>query len=424
MPISIISRTNTIDEWRVQTNQAATSLNTLETGNYTKSNGVLTLSGNSALQITANGTGLQVSNNALVQGNVSIGRNLTITQNLAVTQGASIGGGLNVSSGIVNLSTLSVNDPNILLNADLATGVPVENAGLTVRRGSSSNTVLRWNETSDKWEFTNDGSSYGDIAAVSQVLSAGSYANSAYLEANTAEQYALSAGSYANSAFVQANTLNQTAITSGVYANSAYTQANTATTNAATADQRAVTSGVYANAAFGFANTRYSSSGGLISGAVQVNGNITPASNNVLEIGNTTNRFANVHATTFVGTATVARYADLAEKYTTDSVYPIGTVIIVNTSDESESTQSTTYSQLVLGVVSEKPAYLMNSESEGQALALRGRVPVRVIGTVRKGDTLVSAPNGVATVGEINRFAIALESYFGNEEGTVEAVIL
>jgi hypothetical protein len=424
MPISIISRTNTIDEWRVQTNQAATSLNTLETGNYVKSNGTLTLSSNSSLLITANGTALQVSNNALVQGNVSIGRNLSITQNLDVTQGVTIGSGLNVTSGIVVLPTLNLNDTNLVMNANFSTGAPVGNASLIVRRGSSSNTVLRWNETSDKWEFTNDGSSYGDIAAVSQVLSAGSYANSGFLKANSAETIALSSGSYANSSFIGANTADQRAVISGVYANAAYGQANTATTNAATADQRAVTSGSYANGAFTFANTRYSSSGGLINGAVQVGGNITPASNNTLNIGNTTNRFANVHAITFIGTATTAQYADLAEKYTTDNVYPVGTVIIVNTESDSEATKSTSISQLVLGVISENPAYLMNSESTGQAIALRGRVPVRVVGPVRKGQTLVSGPDGTASVGEVNRFAIALESKDTHEEGNIEVVIL
>jgi hypothetical protein len=70
MSIPNITRTNTIDEWRIQTNQSATALNNLETGNYTKSNGILTLSGNTVLSITANGTSLQVSNNALVQGNL------------------------------------------------------------------------------------------------------------------------------------------------------------------------------------------------------------------------------------------------------------------------------------------------------------------------------------------------------------------
>ena len=92
----------------------------------------------------------------------------------------------------------------------------------------------------------------------------GSYANSAFSAANTADQRAVTSGVYANSAYSQANTAttnaataDQRAVTSGSYANSAYLQANTATTNAATADQRAVTSGSYANSAYTQANAAF-----------------------------------------------------------------------------------------------------------------------------------------------------------------------
>ena len=147
-----------------------------------------------------------------------------------------------------------------------------------------------------------------------------------------------------------------------------------------------------------------------MSGALQVNSTITAT--------------GNITAPLFVGTATQARYADLAEKYTTDIEYSIGTVVVVNPEPDSEATKSTSISQLVLGVISEKPAYLMNSESTGQAIALRGRVPVRVVGPVKKGQTLVSGPDGIASVGEVNRFAIALESKETHEEGNIEVVIL
>jgi hypothetical protein len=90
------------------------------------------------------------------------------------------------------------------------------------------------------------------------------------LAVNTVFSAVQSTGNFANAAFSRANTANtnistvdQRAVTSGLYANSAYAQANTA-------DQRAVTSGSYANSAFATANTKFNSSGGTISGAVNI----------------------------------------------------------------------------------------------------------------------------------------------------------
>jgi hypothetical protein len=324
-----------------------------------------------------------------------------------------INGNLTVSgaTSYVNTTNMLFADAILTLNADWpATSTPTENVGIEVQRGNQANTVLRWNETTDKWEFTNDGSFYADIAGVYQLQAAGTYANSAYAQANTAT--------------TNAATADQRAVTSGSYANSAYAQANTATTNAATADQRAVTSGSYANGAFTRANTAVSDAS---SANTNANGRVSKSGDTMtgaLQVNSTIGATGNITAPFFVGTATTARYADLAEKYTTDEEYSIGTVIVVNTQPNSEATKSTSISQLVLGVISEKPAYLMNSESTGQAIALRGRVPVRVVGPVKKGQTLVSGPDGTASVGEVNRFAIALESKDTHEEGNIEVVIL
>ena len=135
------------------------------------------------------------------------------------------------------------------------------------------------------------------------------HTNSSFSVANTADQRAVTSGSYANSAYIQANTAttnaataDQRAVTSGSYANTAYAQANTATTNAATADQRAVTSGSYANGAFAFANTvnvyaysayafantRYSSSGGTVTGDVTITGSLTSNTDTVVRTTSTT----------------------------------------------------------------------------------------------------------------------------------------
>jgi len=116
-----------------------------------------------------------------------------------------------------------------------------------------------------------------------------------------------------------------------------------------------------------------------------------------------------ITSTLFAGDALRARYADLAEKYLTDSEYDVGTVVTVGGSAEVTAAKM---GDRALGVVSANPAYMMNSELEGGTyIALKGRVPVKVIGAVKKGDRLVAGNNGTAYA--LNRtneyFAIALQ---------------
>ncbi len=131
--------------------------------------------------------------------------------------------------------------------------------------------------------------------------------------------------------------------------------------------------------------------------------------------------FANV----FQGVASTARYADLAEKYLADAEYEVGTVLVVG--GEKEVTAST-WGQRAIGVVSANPAYLMNNDLEGgTAVALKGRVPVKVVGVVRKGDRLVAGDRGCAVSGvqhTSDAFAIALESNADTGVKLIEAVIL
>ena len=130
-------------------------------------------------------------------------------------------------------------------------------------------------------------------------------------------------------------------------------------------------------------------------------------------------------ANIFQGIATQARYADLAEKYLADADYESGTVVVIG--GEKEVTAST-WGKRAIGVVSANPAYMMNSELEGGTyIALKGRVPVKVIGSVRKGDTLIAANDGCASVGVHHSndvFAIALESSDDTGVKLVEALVL
>jgi trimeric autotransporter adhesin len=95
---------------------------------------------------------------------LSIGQAVGTSDNVTFND-VSVSGNLTVSGTTtsVNTETLTVDDNIVVLNNN-ATGAPTENAGIEVERGDSANVQLRWNETSDKWELTADGSTYADIA--------------------------------------------------------------------------------------------------------------------------------------------------------------------------------------------------------------------------------------------------------------------
>lgn len=140
-----------------------------------------------------------------------------------------------------------------------------------------------------------------------------------------------------------------------------------------------------------------------------------------------------IYATTGHLVATSALYADLAEKYTCDESLPIGTVVAVACDGVSEY-EVVPYdfdnAFNVVGVVSENPAHVMNAGSEGLPIALTGRVPVRVMGEVKKGDFVVPSTmhKGCAIKGnpETNykyKIGIVLETNLHDGEKMVECII-
>ena len=133
----------------------------------------------------------------------------------------------------------------------------------------------------------------------------------------------------------------------------------------------------------------------------------------------------------FSGTATAANYADLAEKYLPDAEYEVGTVVTVGGDKEITACQ---FGDYALGAISTNPAFMMNSELVGGVyVALKGRVPVKVLGAVCKGDQLVAGPDGCAvtvnwgtnqTIPPFGIMAIALEDNPDQNVKVIEAVIL
>lgn len=137
----------------------------------------------------------------------------------------------------------------------------------------------------------------------------------------------------------------------------------------------------------------------------------------------------NLSANYFVGVATAAQYADLAEYYTSDQEYEAGTVLIFG-GDAEVTTTSMLEDQRVAGVVTTNPAYVMNSELEGTraCVALQGRVPVKVLGMVRKGGLLTTSNTPGCAISTFNPkigtiIGKALESKDTAGEGIIEVAV-
>jgi hypothetical protein len=146
-------------------------------------------------------------------------------------------------------------------------------------------------------------------------------------------------------------------------------------------------------------------------------GDVNPTNNTVAVRDSSGNISANI----FNGTSTSARYADLAEVYTTDQDYPTGTAMCVG--GDAETTAAKTSSHCI-GVISAEPAYLMNSDCDGQAIGLKGRVPVRVKGAVAKGDPIYAWEDGVcSTIAGTALVGIALEASDDESEKLIECVL-
>jgi hypothetical protein len=162
----------------------------------------------------------------------------TITGDLTVSGNLQIDG----LTARFSVSSLTIED-NIVDIASDQIGVPTLNAGLRVVRGDESPVQFRWNESLDRWQYTVDGSAFINIGAESD----GVYANASFDVAN-------SASSYSNGAFTIANVSNDKAASGYRHANSSY---------------------LHANAAFSAANNKLDLSGGTITGALTVQGNVT-----------------------------------------------------------------------------------------------------------------------------------------------------
>ena len=215
-------------------------------------------------------TARDTANSAYAEANLKLNiSGGTITGSLVVQGNLEILG----NSTTLNVETLAVEDNEIILNSNV-TGSPALDGIITINRGTSTNAVLKWDETSDQWKWA-DGE--GTFYALDSALDAYAQANSGYAQANTARGTANDAYGQANTArttandsYAQANTARTQANTARDQANTAYGQANDAYGQANTARGQANAAYAQANAAYADSNTRVLKSGDTMTGVLTI----------------------------------------------------------------------------------------------------------------------------------------------------------
>ena len=228
------------------------------------------LSSNAVTSLTGTANEVEVSASA---GSVTIGlpSNVTIGQDLTVTGNLTVQG----NTTTLNTETLAVEDNKILLNSSV-TGSPSADAGIEVERGNSDNVELRWNETADKWQFSNDGTTYVNIASNTDVSTAYSnattYTDNAISNvnntiANIATSFAVAGDSGSNQTITSGS--DTLTISGGTGLSSVASATDTITINL---DNTAVTAGTYGNASTAATFT------------VDAQGRLTSASQNAVSI--------------------------------------------------------------------------------------------------------------------------------------------
>jgi hypothetical protein len=358
----------------------AEELGTMQVGGFIISNTTISTS-------TATGA-LRIGGGAGILGNINVGGAANIAGNVlassltanTVVANVSVSAGSVYASQQITGNILTVNT-TATISGNLTTRTIIPTANNTSQIGASD---LYYSQI------------YSNIATVNSIT------------ANDGVYTNITSNLLLSNSISTPNSITANAITSNL----------TLTANAVTAVSMAVTGNASADL---ITATNVTASTMLTVPAITKSG--TTGTGN---IGSSTNTFNTIFAR-----ATSAQYADLAEKYLADADYDTGTVVIFG-GEQEITTTSIMADVSVAGVISQEPAYLMNSESTGLAVALRGKVPVKVLGSVKKGDLLITAStpghaqavNSLTTYNSIAVFAKSLETNTDPGAKMVMAVII
>lgn len=416
-------------------------LGTMRIGSMRVSNSTVSTSYTSGAVIISGGVG--IGGNLHVNQNITTNSDLLVGDDLAVTGDAGVNGTLTAVGGIygniatssqpfiTSVGTLTTLNVQNTANFNNITAVSVGNAATQY-----TGTVL----TSSQPYIT-------EIGTITNLTIGGSITPSANISADLGSPSRFYKDIYARNAYIAENTITKNATVSQLLNGNVIT-ATTIGGTLTTASQPNITSvgvltGVISSGtvrpsanssvSLGDASNWWSqiytnniTSGNVTMTNLTVSNSIKPSTNNAISLGSTTAWWSSVY-----GKSVHAQYADLAELYTPDAPYQPATVVVFGGDNEITVCSEFACSS-VAGVVSSNPAYVMNAMLEnGIPIALRGRVPVRVVGQVKKGDLLVTAdiPGCGVSVGRDATFgkavfAKSLENKEYNEEGIIEAVVL
>ena len=397
----------------VDTEIGAISSTTLTAGNTTAvvsdsgSDGAFTVTAEGNTELVINDTSATFSGNVIVTGDFTV----------------------NGTTTTVATTNTTINDNLIELNTGISASS--NDAGLIIERGSTgNNAAIIWDESADKFAM-------GTTTATAADKSGGISVSTGTLVANIEGNVT---GDVTGTADVA------TAVT--VADESSDTSCNVLFTTAASGNL-GPKSGT---------NLTFNSSSGVLTAtgfAGDLTGNAdtaTEATNVTVTANNTANEDIficlvdgasgtqgietdtglkyNPSTNVIASTASSAQYADLAEKYTTSTgdLEP-GTVVRVTTGpsdiDALPEVEPAMQDSIPVGVISTAPAYLMNAGSEGQAVGLKGRVPVKITGAVTKGQAVYVDDNGCATASNNGSMmvGVALESNSDSAVKMVECVL-
>ena len=365
--------------------------------------GIVSASGNiTGGNITTGGTATVTGN--VTGGNLAIGGLATVTGN--ITGGNITTGGSLAVTGTGNI-TGNVNGGNL------------RTTGLITATG----TVTGGNVASG-----------GFITAASTVSSVGNITSSANVAgANVIASANVSAIGNISGTYFIGNGSQLTGLSAAFTVAKIESTANTSVSNVV-ATTTGSTGGNITFAVTGTSNVVVVAPTGIVtSGSLTLNsGNAATAivnggGNAVGNIGSSTGYFNQVFAV-----ATSALYADVAERFEADEVMEPGTVVELGGAKEITRSRLE-LSENVFGVISTRPAFTMNGgageNDTHPAVAMTGRVPVKVTGIINKGDRLVSAGDGIARAakpGEATSFNIigrSLVTKSTDGVGTVEAIV-